>query len=100
MRKGPKPRPAGPSGARAKPGPLGPDFLLRPGILSARDMKNPERKTKNKRLTPSGIVGAGIGLGLIVVGFYHAIVLGNPAAHFVMFLGVVFCAVIIWFYKG
>jgi hypothetical protein len=64
-------------------------------------MKNPERKRKNnKRLTPSGIVGAAIGLGLIVVGFYHAIVVGNPAAYFVIFLGVVFCAVIFWFYKG
>jgi len=63
-------------------------------------MKKPERKTKDKRLTPSSIVGAAIGFGLIVVGSYHAIVLGNPAAYFVIFLGVVFCAVIFWFYRG
>ena len=63
-------------------------------------MKKSERKAKNKRLTPSSIVGAAIGFGLIVVGSYHAIMLGNPGAYFVIFLGVVFCAVIIWFYRG
>ncbi|MGD9040103.1 MAG: hypothetical protein PVH82_10740 [Desulfobacteraceae bacterium] len=63
-------------------------------------MKKSERKTKNKRLTPSSIVGAAIGFGLIVAGLYHGIILGNPGAYFVVFLGVVFCAVIFWFYRG
>jgi hypothetical protein len=63
-------------------------------------MKKSERKTRNKRLTPSSIVGAAIGFGLIAIGSYHAIILGNPGAYFVIFLGVVFCAVIFWFYRG
>jgi hypothetical protein len=65
-----------------------------------REMKKSERKTKKKRITPSSIIGAGIGLGLIVLGCYHAFILGKPGAYFVIFLGVAFCGVIFCFYRG
>jgi hypothetical protein len=63
-------------------------------------MKKSNRKGKNKRLTPSSIVGMAMGAGLVAVGSYHAFILGNPGAYFVIFLGAVFCAVIFWFYRG
>jgi hypothetical protein len=64
------------------------------------EMKKSKRKGKNKRITPSSIVGMAIGLGLIAVGSYHAIILGNTGAYFVIFLGALFCAVIFLFYRG
>lgn len=63
-------------------------------------MKKSKRKGKNKRITPSSVVGMAIGFGLIAAGSYHAIILGNTGAYFVVFLGAFFCAVIFWFYKG
>lgn len=41
-----------------------------------------------------------IGVGLIVLGLYQAFTYGKPGAYFVIFLGSVLVAIIIWFYKG
>jgi hypothetical protein len=63
-------------------------------------MNRSKRKTKKKSLTPSSIVGISIGFGLMAAGSYHALILGNPAAYFVIFLGAAFCGVIFWSYRG
>jgi hypothetical protein len=63
-------------------------------------MNRSKRKTKKKRLTPSSIIGISIGFGLMAAGSYHALILGKPGAYFVVFLGVAFCGVIFWSYRG
>jgi hypothetical protein len=63
-------------------------------------MNKSKRRGKNKRLTPSSIVGIVIGFGLIAVGSYQAFMHGNLGAYFVIFLGAAFNAVIFLSYRG
>jgi hypothetical protein len=63
-------------------------------------MKRSKKKGRKKGLTPSSIIGMVIGFGLIVLGLYQAFAYGKPGAYFVIFLGSVLVAIIIWFYKS
>jgi len=57
-------------------------------------------KREKKRITPASITGFLIGLWLMGTGLYYVLVYGSTGAYFVIVLGVLFNAVIIWSYRS